>query len=211
MSQLIQHLFSFLFHLGGWGLVLLGILDSSFLFMPLGNDLLLVALTVQHKNHLPFYIVMASLGSSLGVLLLDLVVRKGGEEGLAKLMNQKKLERLKSKITNRALLAIEVACLAPPPFPFTPVIAAACAFGYPRVKVWSAVLLGRAVRFTIIGLLAVRFGTYIIKIAKSPAFTWFMVGFIVLCIGGSVLSIMRWVKGRRGTSNRETQPAAEHS
>ena len=210
MSQLIQHLFSALFHLGAFGLVVLGIVDSSFLFMPLGNDLLLVALTAQHKDRLPLYVVMGSLGSSLGVFLLDLVARKGGEEGLSKLMDRKKLERLKKKMKNRALVAIEVACLAPPPFPFTPVVAAASAFGYPRAKLLLGVFFGRAVRFTLIGLLAARFGTHIIKIAKSPAFTWVMVGFIVLCAVGSTLSIMKWVKGRH-SSGGTPAPAAEHS
>lgn len=209
MGQLIQHVFSALFHLGGFGLVVLGTLDSSFLFMPIGNDLLLVALTAQHKDHLPFYVVMGSLGSSLGVLLLDLVARKGGEEGLSKLMDRKKLERLKKKMKNRALLAVEVACLAPPPFPFTPVVAAASAFGYARPKLLMGVFFGRAVRFTLIGLLAARFGTRIIKIAKTPAFTWVMVGFIVVCVIGSVLSIRRWVKGRHGSGGAPAA-AAQH-
>lgn len=206
MSQLIQHLFATLFHLGAFGLVVLGTLDSSFLFMPIGNDLLLVALTAQHKDHLPLYVAMGSLGSAIGVFLLDLVARKRGEEGLAKVMNRKKLDRLKSKIKNRALLAIEIACLAPPPFPFTPVVAAASAFGYARYKLVAAVFFGRAVRFTLIGLLAARFGTQIISVAKSPAFTWVMVCFIVLCLVGSVLSVMRWVKGRSGQAG-EPAPA----
>jgi uncharacterized membrane protein YdjX (TVP38/TMEM64 family) len=210
VGQLIQHLFSALFNLGGFGLVLLGILDSSFLMMPLGNDLLLVALTAQHKDHLPFYIVMGALGSSIGVFFLDLVARKGGEEGLSKLMDRKKLERLEKKMKNRALLAIEVACLAPPPFPFTPVVAAASAFHYPRPKLLLAVFLGRAVRITLIGLLAARFGTHIIKVAKSPAFTWVMIGFIAICLVGSILSVRRWMKGRRSSSGAPA-PAAEHS
>ncbi len=194
----MHSLFSIFLYLGGFGLLFLGIIDSSFLFMPLGNDLLLVALTVRHKDHLPLYVLMASLGSSLGVLLLDFVARKGGEEGLQKLMSIKKLERLKAKIKTRALLAIAVACLAPPPFPFTPVVAVASAFGYPRLKLLLAVFFGRIVRFSIVGLLAAHFGTHLIRLTKTPEFTWFMVAFIALCFGGSLMSIMRWMKGRHG-------------
>ena len=55
-------------------------LDSSFLFLPLGNDLLLVALTARNHGSMPFYVVMATVGSVLGCLLMDIVSRKGGEE-----------------------------------------------------------------------------------------------------------------------------------
>jgi hypothetical protein len=42
MSHVLQSLATFFFSLGGFGLLLIGILDSSFLFMPLGNGLLVV-------------------------------------------------------------------------------------------------------------------------------------------------------------------------
>ena len=64
----------------------LGIADSSFLFLPFGNDLLVVILTARDHAHLPLYVLTASIGSTLGVLLLDAVCRKGGEEGLKKMM-----------------------------------------------------------------------------------------------------------------------------
>jgi hypothetical protein len=43
-------LFAFVLKLGGPGLVLLGILDSSFLFAPWGNDLLVVAMTARQPH-----------------------------------------------------------------------------------------------------------------------------------------------------------------
>ena len=54
MNSFVQPLAHFFFALGGMGLVLLGILDSSFLMMPLGNDLLVVALTASHRTHMPY-------------------------------------------------------------------------------------------------------------------------------------------------------------
>ena len=52
MSHVLRSLALFFFSLGGLGLLLLGILDSSFLFMPLGNDLLVVALTAAHRERM---------------------------------------------------------------------------------------------------------------------------------------------------------------
>lgn len=193
MHAFLNHFIGWLFHLGALGLVILGVLDSSFLFMPLGNDLLLVGLTVQHHERLPYYVPMAALGSTAGCLLLDLVARKRGEEGLKKMMKPKRVDYLKKRIGERAAAALAVACLAPPPFPFTPVVAAASAFNYPRSKLLAVIAAGRIVRFTMVGLLAIWFGQRILSIAKSPAFQWIMIGFIVICAIGSVISIRKWL------------------
>ena len=110
MHVLFRHLFAFLLHLGAFGLVILGILDSSFLFLPFGNDLLLVVLVARHHEYLPFYVAAASLGSATGVLLLDLVCRRGGEEGLKKMMSSKRLNYLKKRMSRSA--AVPPACPA---------------------------------------------------------------------------------------------------
>ncbi|MDQ6758320.1 MAG: hypothetical protein M3Z32_00475, partial [Acidobacteriota bacterium] len=181
MHSFFNHLIQGLFHLGAFGLVVLGVLDSSFLFVPVGNDLLLVALTAQHPNRLPYYVPLAALGSVGGALLLDLVARKRGEEGLQKMVSPKRLTYLKRKVGERAAMAVGIATLAPPPFPFTLVVAAASAFRYPRWKLLSVVGGCRLLRFTIIGLLAIWQGERIIGLAKSPAFEGTMIGFIVVC------------------------------
>ena len=130
----------------------------------------------------------------MGVLLLDLVCRKGGEEGLKKMMSLKRLDYLKKKMSQNAAVALIVACLTPPPFPFTAVIAAASAFQYPRLRLLAYVFGARAVRFTLIGLAAIWFGRRILRMANSAEFIWFVVGFSVLCLIGSVLSVMRWIR-----------------
>ena len=194
MHVLFRHLFAFFLHIGAFGLIILGILDSSFLFLPFGNDLLLVVLAARNHAYLPLYVLAASLGSATGVLLLDLVCRKGGEEGLKKMMSPKRLDYLKKKMSHSAAIPLVVTCLAPPPFPFTAVIAAASAFQYPKVRLLGYVFAARAVRFTLIGLAAIRFGRGILRMANSPEFVWFVVGFSALCIIGSTLSIMRWIR-----------------
>jgi uncharacterized membrane protein YdjX (TVP38/TMEM64 family) len=190
----VRHLFVLLLHLGPWGLLILGVLDSSFLFMPLGNDLLVIGLTSQHPKRLWLYAPTAALGSVLGCALLDLVARKQGEEGLEKLAGKKKMDYLKKKIGERAAFTLALACIAPPPFPFTPIVAAASAFEYPRTKMFSVIAASRVVRFTLVGMLAVFFGTRIIAIAKSPAFEGVVLGILALFIVGSVFSVIKWLK-----------------
>src|SRR5580704_7165834 len=168
----IRHLLAWLLKLGVFGPLILGVADSSFLFLPFGNDLLVVILVARNHAQLPFYVLTAAVGSTLGVLLLDTVCRKGGEEGLKKMMKPRRLEYFKRRMTKQAGIAIGLACLAPPPFPFTLVIASASAFAYPRQRLVGLVLLARAVRFTIIGLLAIRFGPDVLRIARAPETTW---------------------------------------
>src|SRR5579862_1461657 len=80
MHQLASRLFVIFVHLGAFGLLALGILDSSFLVMPLGNDLLIIALSARNHSLWFFYAVVATAGSLLGCLLMDVISRKGGEE-----------------------------------------------------------------------------------------------------------------------------------
>jgi membrane protein YqaA with SNARE-associated domain len=194
MTSFIRRLIGWLIQHGTFGLVVMGVLDSSFLFLPLGNDLLMVGLTAQNHGRLPLYAAMAALGSTLGCLLLDLIARKGGEEGLKKIMASKRLRYLKKRVGERAGVALAVACLAPPPFPFTTVVAAASAFNYPRSKLLLIVAACRLARFTVVGLLAVWQGRRILALAKSSAFEWGMLFFIAICAVGSAVSIYKWSK-----------------
>ena len=69
MKHLTQVLLALFWKFGGLGLLVLGILDSSFLFAPLGNDLLVVAMTAR-KHSIPlmlYYAGMSTIGSVLGL------------------------------------------------------------------------------------------------------------------------------------------------
>ena len=185
----------------------MGVMDSSFLFLPFGNDLLVVALTARHHEGYLGYVLSAVCGSTLGVFILDLAARKVGEAGVQKMTGKSRFEYLKRKIGENGAKAIALGCLAPPPFPFTMVIAANSALGYPRKKLLATVAGARAVRFLIIGYLAIRFGRVILRIANSTAFRWTMMGFIVICIAGSVVSISKWVRrGSRRSRSPEPSP-----
>src|SRR6266566_9560778 len=114
MHTLVRSLFRFLLHLGAIGLLILGVLDSSFFFLPFGNDILLVALVARSHEKFPLYLLTAAAGSTIGVLLLDLVIRSGGAEGLKRLMNEKRVNYLEKRMKQRAAVALVIACLAPP-------------------------------------------------------------------------------------------------
>lgn len=111
--KFIRPLLHFLFHLGYFGPLAMGVLDSSFLVLPFGNDLVVVALVAQNHKGVAWYILSAACGSTLGALLLAIVSRKLGEEGLHRFAGKKRFEKLKNRIGNHAGVALAVAGLAP--------------------------------------------------------------------------------------------------
>jgi membrane protein YqaA with SNARE-associated domain len=180
--------------LGGLGLLVMGVLDSSFLIMPFGNDLLLVAMTARKHELMPYYVAMATAGSVLGCLLLDVVCRKGGEELLEKRVPKKRLEYVRCKIEKSAGWALAFASLMPPPFPFSPFVMAASALEYPRKKLLSVIAVSRFARFTIEGFLAILFGRRILEWASSPGVQYAILALVVLCIAASAWSVYTWIK-----------------
>ena len=80
----------------------------------------------------------------------------------------------------------------PPPFPFTAIVAAAAAFKYPEKKLFTFVGLGRFARFLIEGALAIHYGRWIIRQARSAALEDVMIALIVISIVASVVSFVQW-------------------
>ena len=194
MKAIVHQLFFFFLHLGGPGLLALGLLDSSFLFMPLGNDLLVIAMTSRKHMLMPYYAVMAAAGSVLGCLALDLISRKGGEKGIEKLLPAKRLQYVKKRVKKNAGWALAFASLMPPPFPFTPFVIASAALQYPRKRLLAVIAASRLVRFSIEGVLAIVIGQKIIAFGKSPVVVWGVLVLVVLSVAGSAISIYEWIK-----------------
>ena len=199
MHDFAHALFRLFWQLGGPGLLILGILDSSFLFAPLGNDLLVVALTAHYHSvaRMLYYAAMSTIGSILGCLLVDIVLRPAGEHGLAKHLPARRIGYIKGKVERNAAWALVVASIAPPPFPFTPFVMAAAALQYPRNKMLVITGAARMVRFTAIGALALVFGRRILEWAQSGVVQGVLIGIIALCVVGSVISVLGWIRRSR--------------
>ncbi len=194
MHSSFRQALDFFLQLGIFGLLLVTIADDSFLFLPIGGDLLAVILIARNHSLLVPCILAGAAGSTIGVFILDLVCRKGGEAGLKRFVKPKLHEYLKRQIEKRAALALIISCLSPPPFPFGAAIAVASALQYPKTRLLLVVFSARAVRFVLIGWSAFQFGPQIIRIANSSGFLWFMAGFIAFCVIGSAMSIIHWVR-----------------
>ena len=186
--------FGFLFQIGYAGPFLMGILDSSFLILPFGNDLLVVWMVARHPEGVPGYVISAALGSTVGAGLLAAIARKLGEGGISRVSGKSRYEMLKKKIGSRSGFAVAVGGMAPPPFPFTAVIAAVAALGYPLWRILTVNFFARGARFAVLSILALKFGPHILRIAHSRPFEWTIVAITIVCFVASGFSVTSWLR-----------------
>jgi len=182
--------------MGLLGLFLMSALDSSFLVLPFGNDLLLIALVSANRESLWWiaYVIVSATGSVVGVFFVDLIMRKAGETGLERFVSRKRIDKLKAKLENKGGITVFVATLIPPPFPFTPVVMTASALQSPRGQLLIAVFLGRLLRFGVEAVLALYFGRQLIAFMNSDVVSYIVYGLIGIGIVLSTLSLLRWLK-----------------
>jgi membrane protein YqaA with SNARE-associated domain len=144
--------------LGIWGLLSAAILDSSFVPFPSGVDLWMMTLSVRNPGQTPFYVFAATVGSVAGASILYFAARKGEEAFLGRKVSAERIARIRERIEQYGWWAIIVAALLPPPAPFKLFILAAGLLQYPWVRFATALSVGRAIRYSLEGYLAIRYG-----------------------------------------------------
>jgi membrane protein YqaA with SNARE-associated domain len=169
MQRLVAWMQGFALALGGPGLFIIAFLDSSFLSLPEVCDLLVVWLTVRHKERMLFYALMCTLGSVAGCFALYTVGRRGGEAFLRKRFKAGHIERAMTIFRRFGLLAVIVPSLLPPPMPFKIFVLAA---GVAKVRPFDffvAVSIGRGLRYFGEGFLALWYGEQAIDFMRENA------------------------------------------
>lgn len=204
MKNLAIHFYIFFAHLGGVGILVLGALDSSFLVVPFGNDLLIIAMSAKKHILMPYYATAATLGSLIGCYTIDLVSRRGGEKSLEKHLSRRRYDYVTQRIKRNAAWALALAALMPPPFPFTPFVAAASALQYPRKKLFAVIGITRFIRFSIEGTLAIFIGKKILILAGSKIVEGGIVVLVVVSVLGSIISVYHWFTVRGPIRSRKS-------
>ena len=188
----------FFVRLGVFGPLLLETLDSSFFYVPLGNELLLFALIHGEDSRWLWaaYAVSGAVGSVLGVLLLDWAVRRLGEQGVERFVKPRRFEKLKRRMESHTGWVVFLASVLPPPFPFRVTMMTASALQCPRPRILLSVFFGRALRFTAEALLILYFGRAFLRVMESEAFEYVIYTLTLVALAGSALLIYRLFKSR---------------
>lgn len=158
MQRLLSWVQGFALSHGAPGLFIIAFLDSSFLSFPEVCDLLIVWLTVQHKERMLLYALMCTLGSVAGCFALYAVGRQGGEAFLKKRFKAGSIDRAMHQFRRYGLFAVLVPSLLPPPMPFKIFVLAAGVARVRPVDFLIAVSVGRGIRYFGEGLLALWYG-----------------------------------------------------
>jgi membrane protein YqaA with SNARE-associated domain len=154
-------IWEWLLPLGGPGLIVLGLIDSSVIPTPGGMDVFVVLLTAHHREWWPYYGAMATVGSVLGGYLTYRLAQKGGKAGFEKKIGKKRSQKVYKKFEKEGFSSVLIGSILPPPFPLVPVLMAAGVMQYSRNKFLAALTLGRAIRFFSLAFLGRLYGTAI--------------------------------------------------
>jgi membrane protein YqaA with SNARE-associated domain len=158
MSGVIASIQEWASELGGIGLFIIALLDSSFLSFPQVNDVLIILLSTKYPERMPYYAGMTTLGSLIGCYLLYGVARRGGEAFIRRRFKGGYVDRAIALYQRHGLLAVVVPSLLPPPVPFKVFVLLAGAASVSPVRFGLAVAIGRSIRYFGQGYLAVLYG-----------------------------------------------------
>jgi len=194
----------FITSLGGPGVLVLAIGDSSFLSVPEGNDLLIVILSAGKSwGNMAYFVSMTIIGSVLGCLLLYTVGRKGGSPMLRRRFSQENIDRAERLFKKYGLLTVVIPSILPPPMPFKIFVLSAGVFRVKAVEFLTAVVIGRTIRYSMWGILAVLYGNSVKVYMQQNLDLIGMVlfgGFALLILVTAVVCLRRLRLGRSGTA-----------
>ena len=146
--------------LGGPGLFLIALADSSFLSLPEGNDILIIVLsTGQSWELMAYYVLTTTLGSVVGCSILFSLGRKGGSF-IDRRLKKQRMDDLKETFGKWGILAVLIPSILPPPTPFKIFVLSAGIFQVPYRKFLFAAFTGRLIRYSTWGILAVLYGEW---------------------------------------------------
>ena len=199
----IRHIFSrytgfvwaFLKPLGVWGVFVIAGLDGAALGLPV--DLFVAGYVAANHSRLLLYVLMAAAGSAVGSLVVYAIGYAGGEELLRKRVSPERFNKLHAAFEDHPFWSLMFPAMLPPPWPFKIFALAAAVAEMSIGHFLLAIFLGRVVRFTILGLLVIKFGPGIVRtfaIFFNHHFHWVL---IIIAAGIAAWFVLRHYRRRK--------------
>jgi membrane protein DedA with SNARE-associated domain len=203
---LLLEIWDWLWRLGGLGLILMGLIDSSVIPTPGGLDALTIILAANRKDSWLYYAVMAVIGSVLGGYVTYRLGRKGGEEALEQKLSKKKVQKVRRAFERWGFGTIFISSILPPPVPLGPFLLGAGALNYPLKKFLAALAAGRTIRFTLVAYFASRYGHQVYDFLAENSHVVLIV-FIALLVIGAIVAIVYIARRRARKKEPKARPA----
>jgi membrane protein YqaA with SNARE-associated domain len=185
VKSFVSSVYGLALAIGGPGLFAVAFLDSSFVSLPQINDILVVLMVTQHKAWMPYYALMATLGSMAGCYVIYYLAEKGGEAFLRRRLHAGHTERALGLYRRHGVLALMVPALLPPPAPFKLFVLMAGFAGVRPLRFLLAVGLARGARYLALGSLAVWYGDAALELMRTRGRD-VPIGLVVLLVAGAI-------------------------
>lgn len=180
--------------LGSWAIFVVAGIDSAFFGFPL--DPLVAGYVYRDHSRFLLYAVMAAAGSAAGCIVLYIIGYKGGEALLEKRLSAVKFNRIRAAFDRHEFWSLAFPAMMPPPFPFKIFVLAASVF---EMNFWHflvAIFTGRAVRFLLLSILVVKFGSQVVGLAGELVEAhWLLILLAAVSIG--FLGAWIWFRSQR--------------
>ena len=201
MKSFITWIYGFAAAIGGPGIFAIAFLDSSFVSLPQINDILVVLMVTRNKAWMPYYALMATLGSIAGCYVIYYLAERGGETFLRKRLSSGRIDRALAVYKRYGLLALVVPALLPPPAPFKLFVLAAGLANVRPLAFVTAIGVARGVRYLALGTLAIYYGDAALELmrTKGTIVAMWLAGVIGVA-GGAWIVYMRRRRRRLGAT-----------
>jgi membrane protein YqaA with SNARE-associated domain len=204
LSRYTTFLWGLLAPLGVWGVFVIAAMDGAALGLPM--DVVVATYVYRNKSLFLLYAVLAAAGSSVGSSVLYLVGYLGGETFLRKRMSEKRFAAIHSSFDRHEFWALMFPAMLPPPTPFKLFVLSAAVFEMNFLHFLLAIFAGRFVRFSLLGLLTIKFGPGFVEVAGKVAtqhWVWLLVA------AGVGLAVWLVVRRRRNQPTSEPEVSEE--
>jgi membrane protein YqaA with SNARE-associated domain len=194
-----------LIHLGGPGLILLGLADNSLIPLPGSTDVVTILLAAHHRTLWVYYALMATAGAVLGGYLTYRMARKGGKETLEKRFSKKKTGKIYAIFSRWGFAAVAIPAMLPPPFPIVPMLLAAGAMQYSTGKFLTALAVGRGIRYTILAYLGFHYGRHIVRL--FALYYWpVLIVLIAFSVFGALIGLFEYKRRQKANAPETPRP-----
>jgi membrane protein YqaA with SNARE-associated domain len=173
------------------------------LFMGLPLDAIFVAYVYHDRARFLLYVLLGSVGSALGSIVLYVIGYTGGEVLLRKRLSPERFDKIHASFEQHEFWALMFPSMLPPPLPFKIPVLAAAVFEMNFGHFLLAIFAGRFVRFLIEALLTLWFGPEIVTLAGhlfAHRFVW-----ILVAVGALVVGWRIWRRARRQSAEKSPE------
>jgi len=183
LLRYLTRLNEYLLIMGIPGLLAISFLDSAAMPLAGGPDAVILLLAWRRPALTYLIVLAATVGSTLGCMVLYGIGQKGGEKALAR-FNPEKTAWVERKMQEHGVWAVIAAVVAPPPFPTKLVVLAAGVLRTGKMRFAASVFVGRLLRYSVVGYLGAAFGDEAAQVLKAhyPVVSLALIGGILLII-----------------------------